>query len=70
VKTLKLILIVAQCKYNSASTSPGNCKCGKPMKWEQDVIHDIRDLIFCQIILKSRHGAKSSPTYFFLMAMI
>jgi hypothetical protein len=23
----------AECKCNSASTKPGNCKCGKPMAW-------------------------------------
>jgi hypothetical protein len=23
----------AECKCNSVSTTPGNCKCGKPMKW-------------------------------------
>ena len=37
-----------QCNCNSVSTKPGNCKCGKPMKWGHVIKIEGNDAILCQ----------------------
>ena len=36
-----------QCKCNSMSTKPGDCKCGKPMKWGHVIKTEGNDAILC-----------------------
>jgi len=37
-----------QCKCNSVSTTPGNCKCGKPMQWGHVLKVEGSEAIICQ----------------------
>lgn len=37
-----------QCKCNSMSTTPGNCECGKPMKWGHVLRVEGNEAILCQ----------------------
>jgi len=37
-----------QCKCNSMSTKPGNCKCGQPMKWGHVLKIEGNEAILCQ----------------------
>ena len=37
-----------QCKCNSVSTTPGNCKCGKPMKWGHILKVEGNEALVCQ----------------------
>lgn len=37
-----------QCKCNSVSTTPGNCKCGKPMKWGHLLKMEGNEALICQ----------------------
>ncbi len=37
----------ADCKCNSVSTKPGNCACGKPMKWGHVLKIEGNDAILC-----------------------
>ncbi|MDD5758851.1 MAG: hypothetical protein PHI06_07185 [Desulfobulbaceae bacterium] len=36
-----------QCKCNSVSTKPGNCKCGKPLKWGHVIKVEGNEAILC-----------------------
>lgn len=36
-----------QCKCNSMSTQPGDCKCGKPMKWGHVLKIEGNEAILC-----------------------
>lgn len=38
----------AECKCNSVSTSPGDCKCGKPMKWGHLLKMEGNEALICQ----------------------
>lgn len=37
----------ADCNCNSVSTKPGNCKCGKPMKWGHLLKVEGNDALVC-----------------------
>jgi len=37
-----------ECKCNSVSTTPGNCSCGKPMKWGHILKVEGNEAIVCQ----------------------
>jgi hypothetical protein len=37
-----------ECKCNSVATTPGNCKCGKPMKWGHVLKVEGNEAIICQ----------------------
>lgn len=37
-----------ECKCNSVSTTPGNCTCGKPMKWGHVLKSEGNEVLLCQ----------------------